>query len=147
MKIMKQACIAGIALLVAGAAIAHHSFAMFDQQTVWTWEGTVVEFQWRQPHAHIIVDVPKKAGGPDLSGRWDFESSSPNIGMRQGWNKASFKPGDKIIVVGHPMRDGSKGGSLKYALGAEGKPLYHDLNREVTPENTPKTNAPMKNPK
>lgn len=134
-----SACTVALSLAVASAS-AHHSFAMFDQDKVWTWEGTVVELQWRQPHSHVIVDVPKSAGA-DLAGRWDFESSSPNIATRQGWNKSSFKPGDKIKVVGNPMRDGTKAGSLKYAVAPDGKILYHDINRTVTPENTPKTNA------
>ncbi len=142
MKIRNLVRAGGVALLVAvGSASAHHSFAMFDQQKVWTWEGTVVDFQWRQPHSHIIVDVPKSAKDPGIVGRWDFESSSPNIATRQGWNKSILKPGDKIKVVGNPMRDGSKAGSLKYAVTTDGKVLYHDVNREVTPENTPKTNA------
>lgn len=137
----KWIAVCGAALAVVGSASAHHSFAMFDSSKVWTWEGTVVEFQWRQPHSHVIVDVPKTGADPDIAGRWDFESSSPNIAQRQGWNKSSFKPGDKIKVVGLPMRDGSKGGSLKYAVAPDGKVLYHDVNRDVTPENTPKTNA------
>lgn len=141
MKHAKWIAVCGATLAVVGSASAHHSFAMFDSSKVWTWEGTVVEFQWRQPHSHIIVDVPKTGADPALAGRWDFESSSPNIAQRQGWNKGSFKAGDKIKVVGLPMRDGSKGGSLKFAVTTDGKVLYHDINRDVTPENAPKTNA------
>lgn len=123
-------------------ASAHHSFAMFDHDTVWTWEGTVVEFQWRQPHTHILVDVPEQGNESFLVGRWDFESSSPNIASRQGWNRNIFKPGDRITIVGNPMLDGTRGGSVKYAVTSDGKVLYHDVNREVTPENTPEENAP-----
>lgn len=142
MKAANLIRLTAVALSLAVTSVsAHHSFAMFDQEKVWTWEGTVVELQWRQPHSHIIVDVPKNAADPSLAGRWDFESSSPNIAMRQGWNRNSFKPGDKITVVGNPMRDGSKAASLKYAVAPDGKVLYHDVNRNVTPENTPKTNA------
>ena len=34
------------ALLAAVPALAHHSFAMFDQRRIMTLEGTVTEFQW-----------------------------------------------------------------------------------------------------
>jgi hypothetical protein len=126
------------ALVLAPVAWAHHSFAMFDQSQVWTWEGTVAEYHWRQPHVHIILVVPPDAKDKRTVGTWDIESSGPNIGARQGWTRLTLKPGDKVTVVGHPMKDGSKGASLKYAITSDGKVLYHDVDRSVTPENTPK---------
>ena len=64
LKAFTTPVLVGLALaLVAAPARAHHSFAMFDSSKVWTWEGTVVEFQWRQPHSHVIVDVPKRSTG------------------------------------------------------------------------------------
>ncbi|MBB6096468.1 hypothetical protein HNQ60_005390 [Povalibacter uvarum] len=135
---MKRKWVAALlALGVASAAWAHHSFAMFDQNQVWTWEGQVVEYRWRQPHVHIIMLVPEGAKDPRTVGTWDVESSGPNIGSRQGWAKDTFKPGDKIIVVGNPKTDGTKGLSLKYAKTVDGRVLYHDVDRKVTPENTP----------
>lgn len=124
----------------ASATLAHHSFAMYNHDKVWTWKGTVVEFRWRQPHSHVIVDVPEEGNDSWLVGRWDFEGASPNIAARQGWNRHIFKPGDKITVVGNPMVDGSRAASLKYAVTADGTVLYHDVNREVTPENRPAKN-------
>ncbi|MEP7311247.1 MAG: DUF6152 family protein [Pseudomonadota bacterium] len=117
-----------------GTAQAHHSFAMFDTDKVVTWEGTVERFDWSNPHLHLIVAVPAAGKDAASAGKWDFEGASPNIASRQGWNKLSFKKGDKIKVTGNPMRDGSKGGSLKFALTADGKVLYHDLDRKVTPD-------------
>jgi hypothetical protein len=125
------------ALAIAAPAGAHHSFAMFDQTQVWTWQGTVLEYHWRQPHIHIIVQVPKGTKDARTVGTWDFEAAGPNISSRQGWSKLTFKAGDKITVVGNPMKDGSKAGSVKYAKTADGKILYHDVERKVTPENTP----------
>jgi hypothetical protein len=129
-------------LFVTGHANAHHSFAMFDQKQVWTWEGTVEEFQWRQPHLHVIVLVPDNARDPRTVGRWDFEGASPNIAARQGWNKLVFKRGDRITVVGNPLRDGRKGGSIRYVITPEGKTLYHDVARDVTPEKKEPTGKP-----
>ena len=48
-------------LAVAAPALAHHSFAMFDQRKVMTLNGTVHEFQWTNPHAWIELNV--SAGG------------------------------------------------------------------------------------
>jgi hypothetical protein len=43
--------------------------------------------------------------------------------QRLGWLKSSLKPGDKITVKIHPMRDGSKGGNVLEAIAANGKPI------------------------
>jgi hypothetical protein len=119
--------------LGSASAQAHHSFAMFDQAKVVTWEGTVERFDWSNPHLHLIVNVPPGGSNPALAGKWDLEGASPNIATRQGWNKLSFKAGDRVKVTGNPMRDGTKGGSLKYAVTAAGKTLYHDVERKVAP--------------
>lgn len=126
---------AGLAVVgaLAAPALAHHSFAMFDQNKMVTWVGTVQEFKWSNPHTHITVLVPPGGKDRSLAGSWDIEAGSPNIMSRQGWSKASFKVGDKITVVGHPLRDGSKGGSLYYAVDGKGQKLYHDVNRSGGP--------------
>jgi Family of unknown function (DUF6152) len=111
--------------LLAGPLLAHHSFAMFEMTKDVTYEGTVVEYRWENPHTHITVKVES---GPN-AGTWDIEGGSTAIMGRQGWNRALYKPGDAIKVVGHPMRDGTKGVSLFYAIRPDGKRLYHDIAR------------------
>ncbi len=131
----KLACLAGaLALVVAATAPirAHHSFAMFDMNTNVTYEGKVVEYKWQNPHTHIIIQVPPSAKDQASVGTWDVEGGSTNIMTRQGWNKITYKAGDPITVVGHPMKDGSKGISLFYAVTADGKRLYHDIARPKT---------------
>lgn len=140
LSMSRLSCLLAAALLAAASvADAHHSFAMFDQSQVWTWQGTVVEYHWRQPHLHVIVQVPKGAKDARTAGTWDFEAAGPNLAQRQGWTRLTFKAGDKITVVGHPMRNGSKAGSVKYVKTGDGKVLYNDIDRTVTPENTPST--------
>ena len=117
------------ALLAAGPATAHHSFGMFDPTKELTLEATVVEYRWKNPHSHIVIDVPKGAKDPATTGSWDIEAASIAIMTRQGWNKSSFKAGDKITVVIHPLRSGEKGGSLVYAIDKSGRKLYHDTER------------------
>jgi hypothetical protein len=117
------------ALLGVGPALAHHSFAMFDGSKLVTWEGVVKEYKWSNPHTHIVMVVPNNASDPSLAGTWDIEGASIAIMLRQGWNKNSFHPGDKITIVGHPLKDGSKGGSLFYAYDKDGNKLYHDIDR------------------
>ena len=128
----KIGLIAGACLaLAAGAATAHHSFGMFDMNKEVTLEGAaVVEYRWKNPHTHIVITVPDDAKDPATAGTWDIESASIAIMTRQGWNKSSFKAGDKITVIIHPLRSGEKGGALVYAIDKSGRKLYHDTERK-----------------
>jgi hypothetical protein len=129
----KTGLIAGacLALLAAGPATAHHSFGMFDMNKEVTLEAAVVvEYRWKNPHTHIVISVPEGAKDPSTAGTWDIESASISIMTRQGWNKSSFKAGDKITVVIHPLRSGEKGGALVYAIDKSGRKLYHDTERK-----------------
>jgi hypothetical protein len=120
---------AGFVLLCVPAA-AHHSFAMFDMEKSVEYRGTVTDWKWQNPHVHFTVLVKPSAGiDPQTVGTWDVEGGSVNIMTRQGWTRVSYKVGDAITVVGHPMKDGSKGVSLFYAARADGTRLYHDIAR------------------
>ena len=112
---------AALTLAAAAApASAHHSSAMFDQQKTVALSGTVKNFFWTNPHCYIQLMV-KNAAGQDEE--WSLEMTAPMHLQRLGWLKSSLKPGDKITVKIHPMRDGTKGGNVLEATGANGKPI------------------------
>ncbi|MEO6378806.1 MAG: DUF6152 family protein [Caulobacteraceae bacterium] len=100
----------------AGAASAHHSFAMFDQSKRVTLNGTVKEFQWTNPHSWIQLNVAN--GG--ATEEWAIEALSPNVLGRQGWKRNTLKPGDKITVVINPLRNNGPGGNLVSVKLADG---------------------------
>jgi len=101
------------------AVHAHHSFAMFDFEKDQVIEGVVKEFQWTNPHIWIQVNVASADGKVT---EYSVEGSSPNGLRRQGWSRESMKPGDRIVLTIHPMKDGSPGGS--YVRGTvNGAPL------------------------
>jgi hypothetical protein len=97
------------AAVSAAPALAHHSFSMFDSQKSVTLDGAVKDFQWTNPHVWIQV-VVKDASGKDVE--WSVEGASASVLSRQGWSRRSLKPGDRVMVVVHPLRDGTAGGSL-----------------------------------
>jgi hypothetical protein len=109
--------------LAAQPGSAHHSFAMFDQEEVITLQGTVREFQWANPHSWIQVLVPG-AGGKVTE--WSVEMSGPGGLARKGWKPRTLKPGDKITVVIHPLRDGGPGGSFVSVALPNGQTLGGD---------------------
>ena len=54
-------------LLATGAAVAHHSTAMFDMQHTVTLTGTVTQFDWTNPHTFIFMEVMNTATGTSES--------------------------------------------------------------------------------
>ena len=111
-------------------AFAHHSYAIFSMDKTINYKGRVVEYRWVNPHAHIIIKVDPGPGiDPESVGTWDIEGASTNIMGRQGWNKTTFKAGDQITLAGHPLKDGSKGAALFYAILPDGRRLYMDIAR------------------
>ena len=125
---------AGAAVLVAVPALAHHSFAMFDQRRIMTLEGTVTEFQWTNPHAFIEMDAV--TGG--ATQRWSIELNSPNNLKRQGWTRTALKRGDRVSLRMNPLRDGSHGGLFLDVRLPDGRTLDSGLPKNGTPVNVPR---------
>ena len=125
----KLLSIAISALFVGLPIFAHHGFSAFEMDKNVTYAGTVVEYNWQNPHTHIIVKVPEGASDPTTVGTWDIEGAAPSIMARQGWNKATYKSSDPITLVAHPLKDGGKGASLFYAIRPDGARLYQDIAR------------------
>ena len=111
-----------IAIAVAAftaPAIAHHSFAMFDDTKTVTLSGTVKEFEWVNPHSWLRVTVnDEKTGKPAV---WALELSSPSRLVTMGMHADSVKPGDVVSVTFHPMKDGTRGGQFIQAVLPGGK--------------------------
>lgn len=95
------------ALLCSTAALAHHSFSMFDLENNVTLEGDVAEVQWTNPHAWVEVDVPQADG---TTQRWGVEFNSPNNLTRQGWKRNDIQVGDHLVITVSPLRDGQPAG-------------------------------------
>jgi hypothetical protein len=92
----------------AGAALAHHSFAMFDRANPLELEGVVKEFRYVSPHTFILLEVKEKDGSVTI---WNLEGGAPSGLAREGWSKDTIKPGDKIKLIIDPLHSGAPGGS------------------------------------
>jgi hypothetical protein len=110
--------VAGLAALASAApALAHHSFAMFDQSKQISISGTVKDFQYTNPHSWVIVTV---LGADGKQTDWGFESEGPSTLLRSGIKHSSISPGDKVTATAVPMRDGRPAGSLIKITKADG---------------------------
>ncbi len=114
---LARASIAFAMLLAASVALAHHSFAMFDQTKTITLQGAVKELRWTNPHVFIQVLVKNDKGAED---EWSIEMTSPEHLSRTGWRPGTLKPGDRVALSIHPLVDGDNGGQYLSGTGPAG---------------------------
>ncbi len=111
--------VGGVVLGTSGAVLAHHSFAMFDQEHPMDLTGTVKEYRYTSPHTFIILDVKQADGTNQL---WNLEGGAPSGLIRDGWSSKTLKPGDELQMTINPLRSGAPGGAwnvskIKYKNG------------------------------
>ena len=108
-------------IVTSGAVLAHHSFAMFDQENPIELEGVVQEFKFTSPHTFILLKVSKD--GKDTV--WNLEGASPSALVRDGWSSKTIKPGDELTMKIDPLRSGAPGGAwnVKNTKMKDGKPI------------------------
>ncbi len=108
-------------LILSPAAWAHHSFAAeFDASKVVHLEGTVVKFDWVNPHSWLYMDVKKTDGSVE---HWKIEGGAPSLLLRRGWNRNSVQPGMKVVVNGFQNRDGALRASARDVTFPNGRRL------------------------
>ncbi len=117
---IRTLALAGLCLSFGAPAFAHHSFAMFDREKAVNISGVVKEYEWTNPHVWIHVMAPDGQGAPR---EWSFEMQSVQQDAAAGWRPDSVKPGDKVSIEYHPLKDGSRGGQLMSAILANGQRL------------------------
>jgi hypothetical protein len=98
--------LAGLAAALLGvAAFAHHAIhGKFDPDAPMTLSGVVTYVDWRNPHAHVFVNVDN---GNRVT-NWAVELYSPVELEQSGWRHDTLMPGDVITVNGIAARDGSR---------------------------------------
>ena len=94
--------IIAVTLLVCTSAYAHHSYAAtYDTTKQVKIEGTLVQFELRNPHAFVTIKAKDKDGATQ---RWSVEWSGVSQLDNAGIKKESLKVGDEIVIVGNPSR-------------------------------------------
>ncbi len=115
----RSAALLSMAFFAAAPISAHHSGAIFDHDRMVTLTGKVREFQWTNPHCFIQVTIAGASGEEE----WSVEMGAPLQLYQAGWKPATLKPGDDVIVIVHPARDGTHGGLFLSASGKDGAAL------------------------
>jgi hypothetical protein len=122
--------------LAVGSALAHHSFAMYDQTKTVTWSGVVTQFVAQANHAELHFYAIGPDGKPlrDKDGKpvqWGVEMAGAAAVATQGITANSFPVGTVFSVKLNPMRDGTNFGSR---VGTIAKcPTNPETNRPTPP--------------
>jgi len=119
----------GLSLFAVPRSLAHHSRAGFDLSRNVTYQGLVKNYQLENPHSYLVITVSPDAKNSSTVGTWTIEASSIDIMIHEGWSRMTYRPGDAITVVAHPMKNGQKGALLFYAIKADGTRLYRASHR------------------
>jgi hypothetical protein len=95
--------VSAVFLLLVATVSAHHGSAAYDLG-ITTITGTIVEFQFVNPHCQLRVDAKDDKGNVV---QWTGEFTNPAALHRRGWTKEMFKPGDQITLTGNKAKSGA----------------------------------------
>lgn len=113
--------------MFSGTTMAHHSNTMYNLEQVFSIEGTIVEYEWRNPHVYFWVEAETVAGGSTV---WEVEGPSPGFFRRLGWTRKMLGEGEKIKVMGNPARNHEGALMLMYQVEkADGTVI--EMNRRI----------------
>jgi hypothetical protein len=95
--------ITALSFLFAGfpAAIAHHSFAVYDFSTQIEFVGEVATLNFKNPHVSMTLSVVQENGEASII---NFVEGAPaNMLARKGLRPDMIAPGTMITAVGSPL--------------------------------------------
>jgi hypothetical protein len=114
--------LAGLAMLNAGQLVAHHSFAMYDQEIRYALTGVVENLNPDPSHLQIIfvpLNAARDALARDADGErvtWSVEMEGAGASAREGITPSSFPRGTVFSVALMPLRNGQPGGARVGAM-------------------------------
>lgn len=120
---MKALCGSAFIVLALVSAVlplsAHHSWPVSRDRLV-TVKGTVVDFQWINPHPMITLEVQTTNGGTE---QWQVGGPAIRRMEANGWTKTTVKTGDVITGIGYQFADGQKIVRLERVMLPDGREL------------------------
>lgn len=98
----RYALLLGALTMVAATAWAHHSTAgIYREDVEVELKGKVKAWRFINPHPSLKLEVVDEKG---VAHEWDVSYGGSAVAhlKRRGYTAETFKPGDIIIVKGHP---------------------------------------------
>jgi hypothetical protein len=105
---------------------AHHGqVGLFDDAKIMELKGTVKRWSFTNPHPILVVEAPNEKGVMTEFDVYFGPAAVPSL-RRQGFAVDTFKPGEVIVVKGHPATSGDPGldvlGKGTGVVRADGRP-------------------------
>lgn len=127
-----------VALVIGGAASAHHGFGSFDPSRDIEITGTITGLDFVNPHSWLYLDVTQADG--TIAG-FRCEMRPATVLRRAGWNEAMFVPGESITVEGSPDRADPNACYVSTLIFADGTRLDRYEQRGEPPANRQSSDA------
>ncbi len=125
---MSRITILAAALFVlTSPVLGHHADTGLDLESVLAIEGTVTEFNWRNPHTYLYIESTD-ADGQQVE--WEIQLGAAVALSRRGVARDALQSGDQIMVELHPARDGRPYG-LVVSIEKEGVEVVSRTRRFV----------------
>jgi hypothetical protein len=105
-------------LMMSVPGFAHHGTAEYDNTKMISLHGTVTAFKYLNPH--VLIDFTVRDEN-NQAADWTAESQSPNLLSRRGWSRGTLKPGDDIVLTGHPVKNGAHAMAVQKVVFADGR--------------------------
>jgi hypothetical protein len=106
---------------------AHHSGSAYDRSAPIAVEGTIVRYEWRNPHVYLWVEAD--GGGERVT--WEIEGFPPAVLRRIGWSADEVSVGDRVTVGGFPGHDTGKRLLMMDSLTRSDKPVVSMKPRDM----------------
>jgi hypothetical protein len=117
------AAVAGLGVVLAAGAAAHHGTANYVTCEVITLAGTVTEWRWSNPHTWLFIAVESADGGRE---HWSIEGGPPRPMQQQGWTPESLTAGEQVTIRMSPHRHEHRSGILRDVVREGGEVLVID---------------------
>jgi hypothetical protein len=118
----KVVLLAGISLLAALPAGAHHSFSSeFDINQPIKLTGVLTKMDWVNPHGWIYIDV-KQPDGKAVN--WAIEAGGATALLRRGLRKTDFPAGIEVTVEGFRAKSGEPKANGRSVVMKDGRNFF-----------------------
>lgn len=102
------------------ASAHHNSNSFFDVETTIELQGSVTQFDWKNPHMYFFLNVVGETGEETS---WKVEGSPLAFMRRLGWNRDTLQPGDDVTVTVNPSRNPEKNSALLKDITVAGRDI------------------------